>query len=125
MLDLVTRDGSGINIASLQVLRPNPGGLDDTFSSGPETLLPSVHPDAASIKRAIERGLREGALGTKILGGHFPFTPEATVRIIEESTRLGGCTAFHLGTTETGSNIEGLREALCMAKQDRRIHTVT
>jgi hypothetical protein len=122
VLDLMARYGSGISIASLQVLRPSVDGREDAFSSGPETVFTSAAPQRASIGRAIDRGLREGAIGTKILGGHFPFTPEATLSIIEESVSRGVYMAFHVGTTATGSNLNGLAEAVGMAAPNRRIH---
>jgi hypothetical protein len=122
VLDLMARNGSGISIGSLQVLRPSIDGREDAFSSGPETVFATTDPPRAAIGRAIDRGLREGAIGTKILGGHFPFTPEATRSIIEESTARGVYMAFHVGTTATGSNLNGLAEAVGMASPSQRIH---
>jgi cytosine/adenosine deaminase-related metal-dependent hydrolase len=118
----VAAHGSGINIASLQVLRPATDGAKTLFAGGAETILHGVDPDRASIGRAIDQGLKDGALGSKILGGHFPFTPEATLRIIEETNRRGVYMAFHVGSTATGSDLSGLREAVAMAAPNRRIH---
>jgi predicted amidohydrolase len=39
VLDLMARYGSGIAVASLQVLRPSPGGQERAFSSGPENVV--------------------------------------------------------------------------------------
>jgi hypothetical protein len=122
VFDLMARHGSGIAIASLQVLRPSPGGAPHAFSSGPDTLFATVEPDSEQIGRAIDRGLQEGAIGAKILGGHFPFTPSATTRIIEEANSRGVYMAFHVGTTATGSNLNGLTEAVGMAAPTRHIH---
>ncbi|SMY00830.1 Amidohydrolase family protein [Brevibacterium linens] len=63
----------------------------------------------------VEAATQKGAIGVKILGGHFPSTPEATERIIEESTQRGLYTAFHAGTTRYGSNLDGMVEALELA----------
>jgi hypothetical protein len=122
VFDLLARHGSGITVASLQVLRPSPQGAPHAFSSGPATLFATVEPDGEQIGRAIDRGLQEGAIGAKILGGHFPFTPAATGRIIEEANARGVYMAFHVGTTATGSNLNGLTEAVGMASPTRRIH---
>ena len=122
VMSLVKQHGSGITIGSLQVLRPKADSSEHAFSSGPETLFDTVEPTVEHIRRGVERGLAEGAIGSKILGGHFPFTPEATLRIIEESTNRGMYMAFHVGTTETGSNLSGLIEAVGMATPSRRIH---
>lgn len=122
VFDLLASHGSGITVASLQVLRPSPNGDPHAFSSGPATLFDTVEPDRERIGRAIDHGLREGAIGAKILGGHFPFTPDATVRIIEEANARGVYMGFHVGTTATGSNLNGLTEAIGMAAPSRRIH---
>lgn len=122
VFDLLARHGSGITIASLQVLRPSPNGDPHNFASGPATLFSTTEPDREQIGRAIDRGLQEGAIGAKILGGHFPFTPEATERIIEEANARGVYMGFHVGTTATGSNLNGLTEAVGMASPKRRMH---
>jgi cytosine/adenosine deaminase-related metal-dependent hydrolase len=122
VMKLMAGHGSGITIASLQVLRPALDGQEHAFSSGPDTVIPTVDPAAPEIRRAIDRGLQEGAIGTKILGGHFPFTPEATERIIDESVARGVYMALHVGTTATGSNLAGLEEAVQMARPNRRLH---
>ncbi len=122
VMELVRKHGRGITIGSLQVLRPSAGPGEHAFSSGPETIFPTKDPDSAAIRAGIERGLDEGAIGSKILGGHFALTPSATLRIIEETNARGAYMGFHVGTTETGSNLAGLREAISMAAPNRRIH---
>lgn len=122
VMSLVKKHGSGITVGSLQVLRPKADNSEHAFASGPETLFDTVDPSTEQIQRGVERGIAEGAIGSKILGGHFPFTPEATLRIIEQSIARGIYMAFHVGTTETGSNLSGLIEAVGMATPSRRIH---
>ena len=94
--------GSGINVAFLTNIRtyyPN-AGADLTDSQ---------------IEEAVDRALSEGALGIKITGGHRPFTPKTTAKIIEECNRQMAYIAFHVGTTETGSDLNGLIEAVELA----------
>jgi hypothetical protein len=122
VMSLVAKHGSGITIASLQVLRPKADDGEHAFSSGPETLFDGRNPSAEQIRAGVEKGLKEGAIGSKILGGHFPFTPEATLTIIEETIARGVYMALHVGTTETGSNLAGLTEAVGFAAPNRRIH---
>ena len=122
VMELVREHGRGITIGSLQVLRPSAGPGEHAFSSGPETIFPDPDPDLAAIRAGVERGLDEGAIGSKILGGHFALTPSATLRIIEETLARGAYMGFHVGTTETGSNLAGLREAVSMAAPNRRVH---
>lgn len=94
--------GTGLNVAFLTNIRsyyPNSG---DRLSD-------------EQISEAVSRAVGEGALGIKITGGHRPFTPETTARIVEECNRQGVYIAFHVGTTETGSDINGLIEAVDLA----------
>lgn len=70
---------------------------------------------AGRIRDDIAAALARGAIGVKILGGHFPSTPEATAQIIGEAHRQGCYVAFHAGTTAHGSDLDGMREALELA----------
>ena len=98
VLDGIGAAGAGLTIGVLE--SPTPGdGL-----SGPE-------PPAAEIGRVLDQTLDSGALGVKILGGHYPFTPATTAEIIRRANERSAYVAFHVGTTEHGSNLEGLREA--------------
>jgi hypothetical protein len=76
----------------------------------------SNDPSKSAIESQLERSLADGAIGLKIFGGHDPLTPEATQRIIEATNKLRAHAIFHVGTTEFGSNIEGLRQAVAMTK---------
>jgi hypothetical protein len=100
--------GAGLNVACLHALIP-----DRTVSG--------AAPSGDEIDRAVDRALAAGALGIKLLGGHYPLTPDATARAMAAATAQRCYLAFHVGTTETGSDILGLAEALDLAG-DRRIH---
>ncbi len=89
----VKEHGSGMHIACL-----------DAFTQGEST--------EKSIERRIASALEGGAIGVKILGGHYPLSPEVTARIIGEAKRQGCYVAFHAGTIRAGSNLEGMREAI-------------
>lgn len=65
--------------------------------------------------------VRDGAIGVKILGGHFPSTPDASAAIIAEANTRRCYVAFHAGTTVHGSNLEGMAEALSLA-DGQRLH---
>ncbi|CAK7050124.1 MAG: Allantoinase [Desulfovibrio sp.] len=77
--------------------------------------LPTDTPDSGKTRAFIEDRLDKGAFGVKIMGGHYPFSPEVTREIIEESAALKSYVAFHCGSTATGSNIKGLLEAVELA----------
>jgi dihydroorotase-like cyclic amidohydrolase len=71
--------------------------------------------DPARIRDDVAASVRDGCIGVKIFGGHFPSTPEASARIIHEASELGCYVGFHAGTTAHGSDLAGMREALELA----------
>lgn len=75
----------------------------------------------SEIERLVDEALAAGSLGIKIVGGHHPLTPETTSTIIDVANDRGCYIAFHLGTTETGSHIEGVREVPALVG-DNRLH---
>ncbi len=100
--------GAGLNVAFLHPLIPG-------------RTVSSADPPAREVASAIDTALEHGAIGIKILGGHYPLTPEATGRVIAAADERRCYLAFHVGTTATGSNIRGVTEALDLAA-GRRIH---
>ncbi len=91
----------GLNVGVLETVRPNEENGDN----------PSFH----DIEQQLENALKEGALGFKLLGGHFPLTPDATERAIDIANRNKVIMAIHSGTTRYRSNIEGMRESIELA----------
>lgn len=102
VLDLARDYGVGLNLACLQYVRPG-HTVSDTDPAVPE------------IERLLDSSLRKGALGLKLLGGHYPLTPDATARVITAANKRQAYVAFHAGTLAHGSNIDGLREAVALA----------
>ncbi|MDQ7858053.1 MAG: amidohydrolase family protein [Armatimonadota bacterium] len=100
--------GAGLNVAYLHPLIP-------------DRTVPGRDPSADEVGRAVDSALEAGALGIKLLGGHYPLTPGATGRAMDAATARRCYLAFHVGTTETGSDVRGLAEALDLAA-GRRIH---
>lgn len=91
--------GSGINTAILQ------------FASPPFTFR-NNEPTKEEMQELIETSMREGALGVKLLGGHYPLKPAVSSLLIKTALEHGAYIAWHAGTSEHGSNIEGMREAV-------------
>ncbi|MEW9097140.1 MAG: amidohydrolase family protein [Clostridiaceae bacterium] len=89
--------GYGLNAAVLDCISPD---YDKSSASRLE------------LNEKISESISKGALGIKIIGGHFPLTPETTRDIIEVANEKRIYAAFHAGTTKCGSNIEGMREAI-------------
>jgi imidazolonepropionase-like amidohydrolase len=81
--------GAGLTVGYLKPLVPG------------ETIADS-NPSRTKVIDFIEDAVREGAYGVKILGGHFPLTPEATRLVIEECAARNVHVAFHAGTTQQG-----------------------
>jgi cytosine/adenosine deaminase-related metal-dependent hydrolase len=105
VLEMAAANGTGLNLACIQYVRPG------HTVSGPD-------PNRTELEDLLQRSMKAGAIGFKILGGHYPLTPEATARAIEVVARQGAYVAFHAGTLapEAKSNLEGLKEALDLAQ---------
>jgi Amidohydrolase family len=99
---------TGLNLSFLFPLIPH-----DTVSSN--------NPDSAELYEVIEKALKNGAFGIKILGGHYPITPEAQRKALEICNESGYYCAVHAGSTIKGSNIEGLEELVGLV-DDMAVH---
>ena len=81
----------------------------------PEKTLTSADPDTKELSQVMGSMMAGGAMGVKLLGGHFPLTPEACHRAIELAFQKGIYLAWHAGSTQQGSNIQGMLEAIEIA----------
>jgi len=99
----ITKYGCGLNVAVLEAIYPENG-------------IKSKNPPVEELKKVINKNLDSGAIGIKILGGHYPLTPEATYNILQITHHEKGYMGFHVGTTETGSNIQGVEEAVKLSE---------
>lgn len=99
----IARDhGAGLNIACINYVRPG-------------HTVRSTEPGADELRDLLAQSLKAGAIGLKLLGGHFPMAPEAAARTIALAAAEGAYIAFHAGTLATGSHIEGMLEACDLA----------
>jgi hypothetical protein len=101
--------GSGGNVGSLGYLKPGETVPEGRLS--PDTIL-----------EIVGTALEAGSLGIKLWGGYYPFTPEETSRFISTANDLGAYVAYHVGTTETGSRLDGLREVPSLIGSTSRVH---
>ena len=108
-IDGLSTFGAGLNVGAL---------LASSAAFPPSTTDPS----ADAIRSALDSELAKGALGLKILGGHFPLTPDSTARCIEIANGLGVHVGFHLGTTASSSNMTGFRELPELLGPSGRVH---
>ena len=95
--------GVGLNIATIEYIRPG-------------HTVNTQNPEEAEINSLLDKVLKNGSIGLKLLGGHYPLTPEATARSIKLTAKRNAHIAFHVGTTTRGSNIEGFLEAVELAE---------
>lgn len=102
VLDSVPEYGVGINMAILQ------------FASPPFTFKTNA-PSKEEMETLIDKSLRDGALGVKLLGGHYPLKPDVSSLLVRTALEKRAYVAWHAGTSEHGSNIEGMIEAVAMA----------
>lgn len=91
--------GSGITVGCLEMIRP---GWN----------VKSTNPDAEQLSEVVEDALKRGAFGVKLLGGHYPLTPEAASNLVHLCDSQGIYLAVHAGSTEHGSNIQGVKEII-------------
>lgn len=82
----------------------------------PHETVGGIAPSESEIRTVAGKAVAEGALGIKILGGHYPLTPDATARAIRVAHDIGCWCAIHAGTTESGSDIEGLEELVALTE---------
>lgn len=101
-LEEIVPYGYGLNVGVLNGIFPG-NGIKDTRARYEE------------ISQAVNESLDSGALGTKIIGGHYPLEPETASKIIEITNRESGYVAYHAGSTKNGSNIKGMEEAIELA----------
>jgi Amidohydrolase family len=96
---LARQYGAGLNLAALQYVRPGHTVAD-------------TDPGTDELEDLLHGAMAQGAYGLKILGGHYPLSPDATARAIAVARGHNAYLAFHAGTLETKSNIEGFHEAV-------------
>ena len=102
VLDIARDHGVGLNIACIEAVRPG-------------QTVQGADPGHAELLALLETSLAKGAIGLKLLGGHYPLTPEATARTIELANQRHAYVAFHAGSLTQGSNIQGFHQAVELA----------
>ena len=89
--------------------------------ASPGQTLCSSDPSYSEATAFVNTAMENGAIGIKILGGHYPLTPEGSEHVIRAARNNAGYAAWHAGTTTHGSNIEGMRE-VCELVGDQFVH---
>ena len=102
VVEIAATHGAGLTIAGIDHLRPGRN-------------VASADASADGLRDALAAARRGGAVGLKLLGGHFPLTAAASSRTIEVAAEAGAYVAFHAGTLETPSTVDGMAEACALA----------
>lgn len=108
LLDGIRHAGAGLTVGYVHPLIPG-----DTITGS--------SPSSGEIEASRDRMLERGALGLKLLGGHYPLTPDATALAINVCDASACYLAVHAGTTTAGSNVEGLEQLVELA-DGRALH---
>lgn len=95
-------NGAAINYGTLEAILPGKN-------------VPTNDPSTEEIAAFVNKALANGSYGVKILGGHFPLTPKANERLVRYCQENGVYIAWHAGSTETGSDLSGVKEAVAAA----------
>jgi len=107
ILDNINEYGSGINVACLSTYVGEDEDIDDNNF------------DKNFLKEYTKDQVTKGAIGMKLVGGHYPMSPETTSDLIKFANEERIYVAFHVGTSGSGSNIVGFEEAVKLAKGSR------
>ena len=97
LIDGIKRRGAGLNVAG-------------QFAMIPGLTIPDGALSIGALRDIVSEALTQGCLGVKMLGGYHPFSPETSGDVIRASNEQRAYVAFHLGTTESGSHLGGVRE---------------
>lgn len=108
ILEWMPKTGAGINVAMLE-----------GFS--PEARFGTLHPSTEEISRAIDEDAASGALGIKLMGGHWPLPVEVCREAVRLANEKNAYAAWHAGSETAGSNLLGMIEAVNAVK-GMRLH---
>ena len=100
----ISSHGCGMNVGCIDAVLPGEVGQS---------------PSRTQVRRFLEQSLKNGSLGLKILGGHYPLTPESSRLCVEEANAKKVMIACHAGSTQQRSDIYGLQEAVEFARGQR------
>ncbi|MHC9237593.1 amidohydrolase family protein [Pseudooceanicola sp. 502str34] len=109
VVEIAGKYGAGLNIASINYVRP--GHTVDT-----------ANPLEDELKDVLAKSQRAGAIGLKILGGHFPLTKDASARVMKVCADTGAYVAFHAGTLETPPPAPATMAEACELAEGRPLH---
>lgn len=108
VIDEGHKTGAGLNVATIDRMEPTELWGTDT-------------PSREQISEFIETRVDGGALGVKLVGGHWPLSAQACRDTIELCNEKDAYVAWHAGTTTAHSDILGMKQAVEVTG-DMRLH---
>lgn len=99
ILRWVPETGCGLNVAVLE-------GFDPKARFGTDT------PTREELGVFVDEALASGAIGVKIMGGHWPLPLQTSAELIRVANEKNAYVAWHAGSTTAGSNLLGMRETI-------------
>lgn len=100
--------GAGINVAMLE-----------GFS--PEARFGTLSPTEAQMRGYVDEVLQSGAIGVKLMGGHWPLPLEICRSMVKIANEKNAYVAWHAGSQTAGSNLKGMIEVIETVK-GMRLH---
>ena len=97
--NIVGKNGSGINVAVLESIRPGENIVDNS-------------PNKNQLKDFINDCLVKGAIGCKLLGGHYPLTLESSGDFVEVANKEQAYVCWHAGTTNNINTIKSFEDLI-------------
>jgi hypothetical protein len=103
VLRTTARAGAGLDVGALSAVIPGRPGR--TVRDG--------EPSRQELDEMIAAEVARGALGVKLLGGHYPLSADASARAVEAANAARVYVSFHIGTRERPDNdVIALRETI-------------
>lgn len=109
VLKFASAHGAGLTIACIDYVRPG-------------HTVGSADPSEAELADTLTRALNGGAVGLKLLGGHFPLSQEASAATIAAAAERGAYVAFHAGTIESPLPTVATMAEACELADGRPLH---
>ena len=103
VLDQMAEYGAGINLAIAEAIYP---GVN----------VEGSNPSYEAVRVLLERSIAEGAFGLKLIGGHYPLSPEASSAAIRAAADRRCYVAVHSGNEKNGSNMNGALDSVSFAE---------
>lgn len=109
MVETTARHGVGLSVGCISYVRPG-------------HTVGSTEPSPGEVEDYLTHALNGGAIGLKLLGGHFPLTREGSAAVMAACGARGAYVAFHAGTIESPDPTVATMEEACELAGGHPLH---